>query len=156
MKLKEKIQIKAPAEKVWEYIGNPETWTGFNPKVVVAERTSGSDPGVGAWYRLDYTMSKRTARHTAQVAEWIPSERIRLEATAENSFSPGGKGGVVNVEILYQLSERRGTTTVQEIFDIRNHGLNIFWVALITLIHGTGKPVEPSGLMRLKEMLENG
>ena len=73
----ERIDIAAPAEKVWGYRLDYTTLPDYNPNVTGLERVDGgAELGVGAVYRFQVDMGAGPVDSTLRVREAVPHSRI--------------------------------------------------------------------------------
>jgi len=152
MRLMDRIRIHASPTEIWAQVGDPEQWPGFHPKVVRVERRSGSGPVVDAWYDIEFEMNGKRLVHKARVSEVLPERRLCLAATVP--LPREGESGEVQVDIVYELDPTATGVEVVETYEITGHGLPWFvrWIA--RFINRFGRPVGPSSLTQLKELLE--
>ena len=107
-KVEKTITVNAPAEKIYNYVGNPENLTEFWPSLVEVTDVQ-SLPNGGNSNRWAYKMAGIRLEGTSEDTERVPNERIvsktkgGVESTQTWVFQPEAGGTKVTFVVEYTV-----------------------------------------------------
>lgn len=130
-RVRRSILIKAPGEKVFAYVNDPHNLLDIWPRLVSIDRTWAATQG-GLNFDWSYKWMGRRLKGVAQVAEWLPGQRLALSVKSELEvecifdFEPVGGSVQVNLEMAFAVPTPTIKTLVETVaLSIQSHELEI-------------------------------
>lgn len=136
MKLRDRIRLTADLEEVWRWIGSFDDWPLFIEKIQRLEAL-GADR-----YRVHFHMKRGDRSLEFEVVDRAPLESITVAAIDEKR----------PLALSYELRERGNEVVVTETQTIP---IPWFFAPLVWLLHRFGKPVGPTNLESLAQLVES-
>lgn len=109
----------------------------------------GGERDIGFRYRITYVLGKKESEFLAEIAEYRRPEKLVIRLT-EGRLPRDGYANEV-----YELSQTKDGTLLEQRIEIENSGINIFFRFLIAFIRRFGVPMGKRYLERLKELAES-
>src|SRR5512136_1100987 len=110
-RIEESIEIKRPAEKVFNYTTDAKSWPKWQTILPQAEQTSPGPVAVGTTFKGIVRMMGLSMKWTAKTTEHVPYTKYGKTITSmalineqHNSYSPVGGG--TRFTIVYDLKMR--------------------------------------------------
>lgn len=148
MKLRSRIIINAPPEKVWLWIGDPVQMQKWNENLVGLERRNKGPLTKLEKFRQTYRLSGKNQVCDVVATDCTPPSRLemRLRQLDKNRES--------FAIISFELEPVTNGTRVIQTMDLSQG--NIPWILrmVIWLLFQFGDPVRPGFLGKLKELVE--
>ena len=147
MRLRSRVTIAAPPERVWPLLADPAQMSRWNPKLISTKRTRSGPVSRLERYSLTYRMSGRETAHDAEVVEYEPPTRLSIRLRTSKRKNPDS----VSATETYVLRKVSGGTSLIQILE-----LPIPWLLspIVWLIHRFGTPTDEPYLERLKDLAE--
>jgi uncharacterized protein YndB with AHSA1/START domain len=148
MKLREVVDIDAPAEDVWPFIANPERMAAWHEKLLSVTRSALGTVRLGDRFDATYTMSGRQRPTSAEVVRCQPpialTLRHRLSKLGPERF----------VDESYDLLPQGNATRLEQVVDFARAGLPLWARGLMWFISRFGTRTGESLLAPLKRAVE--
>jgi carbon monoxide dehydrogenase subunit G len=140
-KLEHSDVIKAPVEKVFEFMNNPEKELLWRPELIEMEQISEGPPNVGTTYREVTEFMGKKMETTAEITEYVPNKISSMKSTS----------GPISFELRGKFEPVEGGTRVT--MEIEGEIGGFFKVAESVVIKIAKKQMEKQ-FERLKTLLE--
>jgi uncharacterized protein YndB with AHSA1/START domain len=103
------ITIKAPVEKVFEYVTEPSNLPEIWPSLVEVKDVQQLPDGVGSSYRWVYKMAGMHFEGISETTEYVANKRVvirgkgGIKAARTSTFQPEDGGTKYTVEVEYSI-----------------------------------------------------
>jgi len=84
MKVRKSIEIKAPPEKIWPFLIEPDKIQEWCTTFIKFEYTSEQRSGVGATFYLEEKAGGPLMKLNFRITEWLKNERVAFSMTSGN------------------------------------------------------------------------
>jgi len=149
MILRERIRVKATAERIWTILGDPRRLSEWNPHCVDCEAEEGA---VRVGLRFQATMRFGGGPERLLECQVIACEPARSLTLRFSGEAAGGSDEYV--EEAYMLEPVEGGTKVRHEIDFSHSGLPESLQVVLKVVHFMGRPLGTSPLKGLKELAE--
>jgi uncharacterized protein YndB with AHSA1/START domain len=148
MKIRESIDVDAPAEEVWPLIADPRRMAAWHQKLVTVERSALGPVRLGDRFRTTYVMSGRRQQASTEVIRCQPP----IELTLRHYFTIRGRQHYV--EESYDVVQQGWASRIDQAVDFREAGMPWGVRQLVRLVAWFGRAVGPGVLEPLKQAAE--
>jgi len=149
MTLRKSVWIKAPPERVWRYLDDPELMKLWNPKIRKVAAVSWGQRCKGFRYRLTYVMGGKESEVSAEIEEYRPPAKLVIRLTG-GRLPPAGYA-----HEIYDISKEKGGTALTQTIQLHNSGINLLFRLVIAFVYRFGKPTGMPYLTQLKNLAES-
>ncbi|MBI5640800.1 MAG: SRPBCC family protein [Nitrospirae bacterium] len=107
-----KIVIKAPVDKVFTFVVNPENWTRYVTSLTDIKELSSPAPSVDTTFRWEYRMMGMKFHGKGRITENIKNKRFGLKMegsfpiTETYTFAKVDSGTELSIEVEYEVPGR--------------------------------------------------
>ncbi len=143
------IVADVPIYKVWKYVGSPDEWSQFHPKLVSCERISEQGGRIGSVYAMVFRMGTRTMPMRCEIIDLQPGATIQVESVGCDS-----RQRVVSAVLTYSLQDLGAKTRIDERIEITSPRLNRIIRAVVWLTSRFGWTQGDTTLQKLKKIAE--
>jgi hypothetical protein len=148
MLIKNRIQISAPAEKIWALIADTSAMKDWNPKLKAVVPVTLGKPKANSQCRIRYRLGGEERNLLAEIMEYEEYSRLVLH------FSGGSLPKRGYLQEIYELTTNsRGTLLMQNIL-IENTGSGILRRLAMRFTNRIGRSASKKYLARLRSMAE--
>jgi hypothetical protein len=152
MRIRQTVNIHAPASKVWDFVADPQRVKAWNPKLKNVEKISLGSIGFGTRYEASYELNGKVNPLVCEVVAFDPYRYLKVLCSEKNMTDAGWTNRQVTEE--YFLKEEGMNTFLEQIVTIQDPRIPLWAVMLINFIMAFGKPVEKTYLGQLKDLVE--
>ena len=148
MFIKNKIQILAAPENIWDFITDPAIMMSWNPRIKAVVPVTLGKLRANSQYRIRYELGSRENNYFAEIMEYEECSRIVLH------FEGGGLPKKGYIQEIYELTPNsKGTLLMQSIL-VEQAGCGIPAQLVIRLGNLIGKSSGKKYLSQLKHLAE--
>ena len=152
MKIRDEVTIDESADKIWEYVGSPETWPLFHVKAGECRHVSGQADAIGALYEMEFRLGSKASMTRCEIVECRTGRLIALRSTLPTTDRKSGRR--ISARLTYEMEDLGRQTRVREEIDFDSSLIPLVFRPLFWLILRFGKPRGETTLMRLKRIIE--
>ena len=148
MKLKQRIRIDASAPRVWTVLSNVELLPRWLPKCKDVLIESEGEVREGFRFCIEREWKQRSELGDVVVLDCGTNTTLMWRETLQS------RQGEMSVEERYDLLEKGDACELRHTLDLTKSGLPFLVRLIMKGIHTMGRPVGKTGLMHLRDLIE--
>lgn len=150
MKIRNKIILPFPEDRIWGFIADPVLMKLWNPRIKEVVPVTLGKPRANSQYRIRYRLGSRESNYLAEIMEYEEFSRLVLHLEGGNLPKKGF------IQEIYELSSgSKGTLLIQNIL-IEHGGLSVSAGLKMRFNNRIGRSSAKKYLMKLRNMAEGG
>ena len=149
MILRDRMDVEATAEQVWEVLADPSLMELWNPKCVSCS-VPGGPARVGLRYQASFRLSGPEQQTDCEIIDCRPREVLVTRMAVNHPKSPG------YVDETFRLLPHGDGTRIEHEVDFAHSGLPRWLMAFMKVMDMVGRKVGKSSLDGIGELLEPG
>jgi len=147
--LRDRMDVAATVEQVWEVLADPALMELWNPKCVSCT-VSGGPARVGLRYQASFRLSGPEQKTNCEIIDCRPCEVLVTRMAVNHPTSPG------YVDETFRLSPRGAGARIEHEVDFAHSGLPRWLMAFMKVLDVVGRKAGKSSLDGIRELLEPG
>jgi hypothetical protein len=152
VRITDKVEINATADRIWEYVGSPQMWPLFHVKAGECRPVGPGAETIGSVYDIEFRLDSRTAMTRCEIVDIRVGRLISVKSVLPKSERRGGRE--LSGRITFEVEDLGRQSRVREELEFTSAGIPILLRPLVWLISRFGTPAGETTLMRLKRIVE--
>lgn len=146
MKIKNKILLPVPQDRLWELIADPAVMKSWNPRIKEVVPVTLGKPKANARYRIRYALSSSESNYLAEIMEYEEFSKLVLHLEGGNLSRKS------YIQEIYELAPNSTGTLLSQQILIERGGLSISARLMLRLRNRLGSSSGKKYLTKLRGM----